>query len=75
MIAFSFPSVQTRVARYATDYLNETYDVDIAIEKVAITYDGAIEIGKSRALDHHQDTIISFNNLRSSVLSFSELIS
>ncbi|SCY12762.1 Family of unknown function [Nonlabens sp. Hel1_33_55] len=75
MIAFSFPSVQTATARYATNYLNDTYDVDIAIDKVAITYDGDIELGSSRALDHHQDTIISFENLSSSVFSFSELIS
>lgn len=75
MIAFSFPSVQTRAARYATNYLNETYDVDIAIEKIAITYDGDVEIGKARALDHHQDTIISFDYLESSILSFSELVS
>jgi len=75
VIAFSFPSVQTRAARYATNYLNETYDVDIAIEKIAITYDGDVEIGKARALDHHQDTIISFDYLESSILSFSELVS
>ena len=75
MIAFSFPSVQTAAAHYATDYLNDTYDVDIAIDKVAITYSGDIALGKSRALDHHKDTIISFDGLKSSVFSFSELIS
>ncbi len=75
VIAFSFPSVQTATAHYLTDYLNDTYDVDIAIDNVAITYSGDVEIGASRALDHHQDTIISFNYLSTSVLSFSELIS
>ncbi|WP_231717787.1 translocation/assembly module TamB domain-containing protein [Nonlabens sp. YIK11] len=75
MIAFSFPSVQTATAHYLTDYLNDTYDVDIAIEKVAITYDGDVNLGSSRALDHHQDTIISFQSLSSSILSFSELVS
>jgi len=75
VIAFSFPSVQTAAAHYLTDYLNTTYDVDIAIEKVAITYSGEVEVGGSRALDHHQDTLLAFDHLSTSVISFSELLS
>jgi hypothetical protein len=75
VIAFSFPAVQTGAAHYLTDYLNDSYDVDIAIEEVSITYSGEVELGATRALDHHQDTIISFNQLSTSVFSFSELIS
>lgn len=71
MIAFSFPSVQTATAHYLTDYLNDKYDVDIAIEKVAITYSGNVELGATRALDHHNDTLISFRNLTTSIISFS----
>lgn len=75
VIAFSFPTVQTAAAHYATSYLNDTYEVDINIDKIKITYAGDIELGTSRAIDHHQDTILSFDHLESSVFSFSKLIS
>ncbi|WP_317174206.1 translocation/assembly module TamB domain-containing protein [Nonlabens antarcticus] len=75
VIVFSFPAVQTRAAHFLTDYLNDTYDVNIDIETVAITYSGSVELGATRALDHHQDTVISFEHLSTSVMSFSELVS
>ncbi|AZQ45199.1 translocation/assembly module TamB [Nonlabens ponticola] len=74
MVAFSFPSVQTATAKRLTRYLNDTYDVDVAIDRVAITYSGDIELLRSRALDERQDTIFSFQSLSSSVASFSTLL-
>ncbi|MHA6280420.1 translocation/assembly module TamB domain-containing protein [Salinimicrobium sp. CAU 1759] len=69
MIVFSIPSVQTFVAKKITDNLKETKDVDIRIGRVGLTYSGKLKLQDVLILDHHQDTLIYSENVRTSATS------
>ncbi len=58
-----------------TNYLKDTYDTEISIDKIAVTYKGAIELGGAVALDHRNDTVISFSKLKTAVSGLSQLLS
>lgn len=57
-IALSLPVVQTKIAHYATDKLNEDYGTHINIDQVAITFFGGVKLKTVLVLDHHNDTMI-----------------
>lgn len=74
VFAFTFPSVQTRAARWLTNDLNESYGTAIKIDKIALTYDGSVRLGASHALDHKNDTVLAFNKLKTSILGFGKIM-
>lgn len=69
-IALSLPFVQTKIARYATNTLNEDFGTNIQIEKVAISIFGGVKLKGVLILDHHNDTLISADRIQTNVLSF-----
>lgn len=73
-IALSMPYVQTKIAHYATDKLNEEYKTNIAIDQVAITFFGGVKLKKVLILDHHNDTLIYAKRIKTSILDFKQLI-
>lgn len=69
-IVLSLPVVQTRLARYATDSINEQFGTSINIDRLRvslITWDTSLR-GVYIA-DHHQDTLFYINELTTSILS------
>lgn len=62
--------MQTKIARYATDYLNEDFGTHISIDKVAISIFGGVKLKGVLVLDHHNDTLIAANRIQTNVLSF-----
>ena len=73
-IALSLPVVQTKIAHYATDKLNKNHGTNINIDEVAITFFGGVKLKKILVLDHHKDTLIYSNRIRTSILDFKQLI-
>jgi len=73
-IALSMPYVQTKIAHYATDKLNKDYGTNINIDQVAITFFGGVKLKKVLILDHHKDTLIFAERIKTSVLDFKQLI-
>ncbi|MDX1754328.1 MAG: translocation/assembly module TamB domain-containing protein, partial [Salinimicrobium sediminis] len=73
MIVFSIPSVQTFVARKITDSLKESKDVDIRIGRVGLTYSGKLNLEEVLVLDHHMDTLIYAENIKTSATSLSSI--
>jgi hypothetical protein len=69
-IALSIPWVQTKIAHYATDKLNEDFGTDIQIDAVAISVFGGVKLKGVLVLDHHKDTLISADRIHTNVLSF-----
>ncbi|MGI0106503.1 translocation/assembly module TamB domain-containing protein [Salinimicrobium sp. WS361] len=69
LIVFSIPSVQTFVARKITTSLKESKDVDISIGRVGITYSGKLKLQDVLILDHHQDTLIYSEKIKTSATS------
>lgn len=72
-IALSLPFVQTKLAHYATDKLNENLGTNIKVEKVAISLFGSVKLKKVLILDHHNDTLISADRIQTNILSFKQL--
>ncbi len=73
LIVFSIPSVQTFVAKIITDNLKETKDVDINIGRVGLTYSGKLNLQDVLILDHHKDTLIFSQNVRTSATSLKSI--
>ena len=73
-IALSLPFVQTKIAHYATDKLNEKYKTNINVDQVAITFFGGVKLKKVLVLDHHNDTLICSERIKTSISDFKQLI-
>ena len=73
-IALSLPFVQTKIAHYATDKLNKDYGTNINIDEVAITFFGGVKLKKVLILDHHDDTLIYSQRIKTSILDFNKQI-
>lgn len=74
-LIFSIPAVQTAAAHRLTDYLNTEFDAGIHIDKLQITYDADIEIKGVFIADHHNDTLIAAETLKTSLINIPGLIS
>ncbi|MFC2127573.1 translocation/assembly module TamB domain-containing protein [Bacteroidota bacterium] len=65
---------QTRLGDYATKTLQNKFDVHISVEKINLSYLGFVELKGILIKDHHQDTLISVSKLKTSLLSFKEVL-
>ena len=74
LIVFSIPAVQTSVAKKLTDSLREKNDVNISIGRVSLGYFGNVKLNEIYVEDHHADTLLTAEEIRSSIISFSNLI-
>ena len=73
LIVFSIPSVQTFVARKLTDSLRESKNVDISVGRVGLTYSGKLKLQDVLILDHHQDTLIYAEKIRTAATSLKSI--
>ena len=73
-IALSLPFVQTKIAHYATDKLNEDFGTNIQIEKVALSVFGGVKLKGVLILDHHKDTLIAADRLQTNILNMRGLL-
>ena len=69
-VLLSLSSVQTAMAKQATQYLNKKYGVSIAIDrvKVALLF-GDVALRNVYVEDYRKDTLIYINKLETSILS------
>jgi len=74
LIALTFPSVQTYVAKKVTDNINERYDTDINIERLGINRKGEVTLKGVFIADHHRDTLIFAKEINTTILSFRNLL-
>ncbi|TDP60831.1 uncharacterized protein DUF490 [Flavobacterium dankookense] len=73
-IALSTPYVQTKIARYATDEINKSYGTDINIDEVAITVFGGVKLKKVFIRDHHKDTLIYIDRVKTNILGINNIL-
>lgn len=69
-----FPKVQTLVAKQVTKSVNNSYGTDINIEKIGINSKGEVIVDGVYIADHHKDTLIYANSVRTTILSFRNLL-
>ncbi len=73
-IALSTPFVQTKIAQYFVRSLNKDFKTNIAIDGVAVSIFGGIKFKKVLILDHHQDTLIYSNRIKTTILEGKKLL-
>ncbi len=73
-IAFTLPFVQTKIGNYVTNELNKKYKTNINVEQVSLTIFGGVKLKKVLILDHHKDTLIYANRIKTSILDFDKLM-
>jgi hypothetical protein len=73
MITISIPKVQSYIAYVLTEDINNKYDTNIDIERVSISFFGNIKLNDALIKDHHNDTLIYFNELKTSVQNVSKI--
>lgn len=74
LIIFSIPAVQTAIGQKATNWLNETYDTNINIERVGLKWNGDISLKNIYIEDYLKDTLIHVKALETSILSFNNVL-
>lgn len=73
-IALSLPIVQTKIAHYVTNNLNEQYGTDINVEQVEITIFGNVQLKKVLIKDQRNDTLIAATRITTSILDSKKLL-
>ena len=73
VLVFSIPLVQTRLGKYATNWLNEEYGTNININKIGLQFNGDVELKEILIIDYKKDTLISVRELNTSILNFRNL--
>lgn len=74
LIIFSIPAVQTSVAGRITKSLKENNDVNVSVERVSLGYFGKVKLNGILVEDHHADTLMHARQLRTSILSLSNIV-
>jgi hypothetical protein len=74
LILFSIPAVQTSVAKKLTNSIQERSDVKISVGRVSFSYFGKIKLNDVYVEDHHNDTLLNVRELRTSLLSVTNLL-
>ena len=72
-IILSLPIVQTKIGSYVTDMLNTDYKTDIRVEQVAVSIFGGVKLKNVLIKDHHKDTLIYSERIKTNILSFKQM--
>lgn len=74
MLVLSIPSVQTRLGEEATKVLNKEFGTNIIVKKLDLSLLGSVQLKGIEIRDHHKDTLIFVNNLKTSLLNAKRII-
>jgi hypothetical protein len=73
-IVLSLPFVQTRIGHYVTEMLNEDFGTDINVDQVTISVFGGVKLKTVLIKDHHNDTLIFANRVKTNILDIGKLL-
>lgn len=73
-IALNTPSVQTRLGKEATKWLNEEFKTDITVEEANFTVFGGVKLKNVLIKDYKKDTLFHINVLKTNILDFKKMI-
>lgn len=68
LLLLMLPAVQTKLAAWVMQRINEDYKVDIQVERVSISLTGMVGLDGVLIRDHHQDTLITAHEIRTPLL-------
>ncbi|UPQ80889.1 translocation/assembly module TamB [Flavobacterium azooxidireducens] len=73
-ILLSLPAVQTKIGQYLTNSINEDFGTDINVEQVTFNIFGGVKLKEVLIRDHHKDTLIFANRIKTNILDFNRLL-
>ncbi len=73
-IALSLPVVQTKIAHYFTEKINEDFGTDIYIDQVEVTIFGGVQLKKVLIKDDRKNTLIYASRINTSILDAKKLL-
>ncbi len=73
-IALTFPKVQTKMAHYFVEKLNEQYGISINVDEVAITIYGGVKLKKVFISDYKNDTLLYSKTIYTNILDAKKLL-
>ena len=73
-IALTLPFVQTKIARYFVESINQDFGIHISIEEAAVSVFGGVKLKNVLIIDHHKDTLIYANRIKTNILDSSKLL-
>ncbi|MNQ01176.1 hypothetical protein D3C85_138350 [compost metagenome] len=73
-IALTLPFVQTKIAQYFMNTINKDFGINITIDQVAISAFGGVKFKEVLILDHHKDTLIYANRIKTNILDVKKLV-
>ena len=74
VILFSIPAVQTKIASVVTKNINDDFGTDLLIKKVDFSLLGTVALKGIEIRDHHKDTLIFIDRLRTSLLDAKRIL-
>ncbi|WBX70533.1 translocation/assembly module TamB domain-containing protein [Tenacibaculum retecalamus] len=74
IILLSLPFVQSKLAKEATNWLNQEYNTNIVIKRIDLSWLGSVQLKEIEIRDHHKDTLIFVQNLSTSLLNAKRVI-
>ncbi len=72
-IALTIPSVQTKLAHYFVEKLNEKYGLSVNVDEVAITIYGGVKLKKVFIKDYKNDTLLYAKTIYTNILDSKKL--
>lgn len=73
-ILLSLPAVQTKLALYVTERLNEDFGTDITVENANASIFGGIKLKNVLVKDYKKDTLFHIQILKTNILDFKKLV-
>ncbi|MBF7092407.1 translocation/assembly module TamB [Flavobacterium sp. ALJ2] len=70
----SLPVVQTKIANYITDTLNSDFGTHISVDRVSVSVFGGVKLRKVLIMDHHKDTLIYSDLIKTNVLGVKRVL-
>lgn len=66
--------MQTKIAQYVTSELYKTYGTEINIDEVSVTIFWGVKLKRVDIKDHHKNTFISANVIKTNILDLNKMI-
>lgn len=73
-ITLSLPVVQTLIAKELMAKINDSYGTSIQIDEVAISVFGGVKLKKVLIKDHHKDTLIYANRIKTDLIGIKKVM-
>lgn len=74
MLILSIPQVQSRLAKIATNKVNEKFNTNIVVKKIDLSILGNVQLKGIEIRDHHSDTLIFIQSLKTSLQNAKKII-